>query len=222
MVATTWLPRCEVRMGAEPGSSELDARLCKVETGSEEVERAVVRIFGSEHCHASPRGVHLPLRGTRHCDHHMSLQMHWASPAHISVELGSHWPQSGIPWLEVTEAGVVARITESTVDTGRTCPLRDARPLRTIASVSRAQYNRKIEYQNAQRCHDSSAWRSVRIPSIDVRGVSRVTGFSHAEKSLRKKLELFDCEVLNERVVREAQDLCISIIGRRMTEFELS
>ena len=81
-------------MGAELGSSELGVRLFKVKIGSGEFEGeargAVVCLLGSEHSHASPGGIQLPLRRTRHCDHHMSLQMHWASPAHISVELRSH------------------------------------------------------------------------------------------------------------------------------------
>ena len=108
VVITVWLPGSEVRMGAEPGCSELGIRVCKLRTASGDVEGAVVWFLGCEHCHTSPRGVQLPLKRTRHCDHHMSLHMHWASPAHISVELGSHWSQRGIPGLGVTEAGVVA------------------------------------------------------------------------------------------------------------------
>ena len=81
-------------MGPEPGSLELGVRLCKMTAGNGEFEGevvgAVVCLLGSEHSHASPGGVQLPLERTRHCDHHISLQMHWASPAHISLELRSH------------------------------------------------------------------------------------------------------------------------------------
>ena len=154
-------------MCAEPESSELSIRPFKPRAGSGDVEGvidgAIVWLFGCEQSHASPGGVQLPFRETRHCAHHMSLQMHWASPTHVSVELGSHWSQSGIAWLGVTGAGAVALVTEWTGDTGEARPFRNSRPLRTIASASRRQYNTKMEYQNDQRCHGPSFCSSTRI-----------------------------------------------------------
>lgn len=59
--------------------------------GDDEENNVVPALLGPLQAQfSSSEGIQDPLRGTRHCDHHRSLQMHWASPAHTSMDASPH------------------------------------------------------------------------------------------------------------------------------------